>query len=276
MQKPQEIIASRQNALIVRLCKLADRKQRVREGAFRFDGKKLFLEALCKGLPLEAVLLRASNADGIVAAADAFSLPAGCRAVLLPDALFDRISEENAPDGVICICRRLDKIHKIVTINKGDAFSAPVTGRTLFLESIRDPGNLGTVIRSARAFGVDTLVMSADCADIYHPRTLRAAMGTLFSQRVLIVDDLAGAVRAYRAAGGRVLAATLRPDALRLGEFSPKAGDAALVGNEGHGLTDALIAAASECVFIPMESGVESLNAGIAASVLLWEFYRGR
>lgn len=276
MQKPQEIITSRQNALAVRVCKLADRKQRVREGAFRFDGKKLFLEALCKGLPLEAVLLRESNADGIVAAASAYSLPESCRTVLLPDALFDRISEENAPDGVICICRRLDKIHKIVTINKEDTFSMQALGKTLFLESIRDPGNLGTVIRSARAFGIDALVLSADCADIYHPRTLRAAMGTLFSQRVLIADDLANAVRSYRASGGRVLAATLRPDALRLGGFSPLAGDAALVGNEGHGLSDALIAAATECVYIPMEAGVESLNAGIAASVLLWEFYRGR
>ena len=275
MQKPQETITSRQNGTVMLAAKLADRRHRDAEGLFRFDGKKLFLEALDADLPLVAVLLRESTADAITTAAGDRALPQGCRTVLLSDALFDRISEEKSPEGVICISKRLDKIHKIVTINKWQE-EQPAAGaaRVLFLESVRDPGNLGTIVRTARAFGADLLVLSADCADIYNPRVLRAAMGTLFHQRICITQDLVPVVREY-GKRARVFAATLGDRSVKLGEISLRAGDAVLVGNEGHGLSREVIAAATDSIYIPMEAGVESLNAGIAASLLLWEFYRG-
>ena len=275
MQKVTEIITSRQNPLVSLAAGLAERKIRRREGMFRFDGKKLFREALTARLPLYAVLLREGSADAILDFVRDLSLPDGVRAALLPGALFDRISEEKAPEGVICISKALDKIHKIVTINK----SAPdrdviPAGKTLLLESVRDPGNLGTIIRSARAFGVKNLVLSADCADLYNPRTIRAAMGTLFSQNIYLAEDLVGVIELL-CTRGRVFAAALREDAARLGEVSFGENDAALIGNEGHGLSDAALAACSDTLYIPMECGVESLNAGIAASVILWELYRG-
>ena len=276
MQKGTEYITSRQNALVSLACGLTERKIRRREGMFRFDGKKLFREALVAHLPLYAVLLREGNADAILDFVSDLSVPDGVRIVVLPDALFDRISEENAPEGVICISKTLDKIHKIVTIDK----SAPnqnviPTGKTLLLESVRDPGNLGTIIRSASAFGVRNLVLSSDCADLYNPRTIRAAMGTLFSQNVYFAEDLVDVIALLRIRG-RVFAAALCEDAARLGEVSFGENDAALVGNEGHGLSDAALAACTDRLFIPMESGVESLNAGVAASVILWEFSRGK
>ena len=148
-------------------------------------------------------------------------------------------------------------------------------GRVLLLESVRDPGNLGTVIRTARAFGIDTLVLSADCADIYNPRTIRAAMGTLFSQCIYVVEDLVGLVRTL-ATDRSVYAAALDAGAARLGEVQFGVRDAVVIGNEGHGLSPELIAACTRSIYIPMEPGVESLNAGVAASVLLWELYRGK
>ena len=276
MQKVSEIITSRQNPLVVLAAGLAERKVRRREGMFRFDGKKLFREALLSRLPLHAVLLREGNADAILDFVSDLTLPDGVRAVLLPDALFDRISEENAPEGVICISKTLDKIHKIVTIDKSapDACAIPV-GKTLLLESVRDPGNLGTIIRSASAFGVQNLVLSSDCADLYNPRTIRAAMGTLFSQHVYFAEDLVSVITALRMRG-RVFAAALCEDAARLGEVRFGENDAALVGNEGHGLSAAALQACTDTLYIPMAGGVESLNAGVAASVILWEFYRGQ
>lgn len=276
MQKVTEIITSRQNPLVSLAAGLAERKVRRREGMFRFDGKKLFREALLSRLPLYAVLFRESNAEEILDFVSDFSLPEGVRAVQLPDALFDRISEEKAPEGVICISKALDKIHKIVTINKSvpDQDGIPA-GKTLLLESVRDPGNLGTIIRSAKAFGVKNLVLSSDCADLYNPRTIRAAMGTLFSQNVYITEDLVGVIEHLRTRG-RVYAAALCEDAVRLGKVAFGENDAALVGNEGHGLSDAALAACTDTLYIPMECGVESLNAGIAASVILWELYRGQ
>ncbi len=276
MQKVTELITSRQNPLVSLAAGLAERKVRRREGMFRFDGKKLFREALTARLPLYAVLLREENADEILDFVGDLSLPDGVRAVLLPGALFDRISEEKAPEGVICISKTLDKIHKIVTINKCASETGTIpAGKTLLLESVRDPGNLGTIIRSARAFGVQNLVLSSDCADLYNPRTIRAAMGTLFSQHVYITEDLVGVIGCLRTRG-RVYAAALCEDAVRLGKVSFGENDAAVIGNEGHGLSDAALAACSDTLYIPMECGVESLNAGIAASVILWELYRGQ
>jgi len=271
MRKPDESIASRQNALIKLTASLTERKYRAREGLFRFDGKKLFLEALDKKLPLFAVLLRASAAPALLAAAGDLDVPAACRVALLDDDLFDRLSEEKSPDGVICVSKVLDKIHKFATIDVSDAKG---DGFTLLLESVRDPGNLGTVIRSARAFGVERVILSADCADLYHPRTVRAAMGALFCQPVTVVEDLPAAVTAL-ARCGRMFAAALTPDAVPLDKIEWQPGDAAVVGNEGHGLTAATLTACTHRLLIPMTGDVESLNAGVAASVILWDYARG-
>ena len=271
MQKPTELITSRQNSLVSLTVSLSDRRHRQREGLFRFDGKKLFLEALDAALPLVAVLFRASSADALLSLCKERELPAGCRGVLLSDTLFDRISEEKSPEGVICVAKHLDKLHKIVTIEKVSAELQK--GRTLVLESVRDPGNLGTVIRTASAFGIANLLLSADCADIYHARTIRGAMGTLFTRSILVVEDLPAAIEALRARG-TVYAAALDDTAAPLGSFTFGAEDSVVVGNEGHGLSAVLLEAADRKLYIPMQPGVESLNAGVAASVLLWELYR--
>ena len=276
MQRPTERITSRQNALLTRITSLTERKYRRREGLFRFDGRKLLLEALQADLPLFAVLLRESKVEEILSCTAELALPEGCRTAVLPDELFDRISEEKSPDGVICVAKSLDKIHKIITIDKRETLKAQLLpGKTLVLESVRDPGNLGTVIRTATAFGVANLVLSADCADLYHPRTIRAAMGTLFHRNVLVVEDLADAVQVL-ATRGNVYAAALDANASRLGEVSFGTQDSVVVGNEGHGISPETLAACTHTLYIPMEAGVESLNAGVAASVLLWELYRGR
>jgi TrmH family RNA methyltransferase len=275
MNRPTELITSRQNPLIKLVDSLTDSKFRRREGLFRFDGKKLFGEALTSDLPLFAVLWRESAVDELLAFVGDSTLPSQCRSVILPDALFDRISEEKSPEGVICISRHLDKLHKIATIEKRvDMTELERGGRSLILESVRDPGNLGTIIRSAAAFGVDRILLSDDCADLYHPRTIRAAMGALFRTAVVVVSDLPLAIKAL-SVKGRVYAAALDDSAARLCRVTFGPDDAVAVGNEGHGLSAETIAACSGKIFIPMAGGVESLNAGVAASVLLWEFYRG-
>lgn len=275
MRKQVEYITSRQNALLVLLQKLSDRKHRYREGLFRFDGWKLLEEALRADVPLYAVLLCESEKDAICEKTGLFESETDARIVVLPDDLFGRVSEEKSPEGVICIAKHLDKIHKIVTINKGvNQNVLPFEGNALLLESVRDPGNLGTVIRSAKAFGISELIVSADCADIYHPRTIRAAMGTLFTQHITVAED-AVALAAALGKQRRVFAAALEPSAEQLGRVALRPDDVIVVGNEGHGLSAAMREACTHSIYIPMAKGVESLNAGIAASLLLWELYRG-
>ncbi len=271
-----EIIRSRQNKSIVELCKLTDRRVRESKREFRFDGIKLLEEAIRYGLELKAVFLKASGAEKILSdlqkkfkneGFDSFG-----RILVIADEIFDRISEEKSPEGVISIAKYIDKFQKNVTIYNSADFSEMRKERIVLLESVRDPSNIGAIIRSAAAIGIDRLILSADCADIYHPRAVRASMGTLFNQRIDRVPELSSAVRGLEESGRRVFAAALDERAMILGKFERCEGDCVVIGNEGHGLSRETLDACGHRVYIPMSGRAESFNAAVAASILMWEF----
>lgn len=261
---------------MVELCKLSDRKEREARGLFRFDGIKLFDEAIRNGLELQLVVLRASSAEEIKGRMEALHgeglFSRFGRVVFLSDDVFSKISEEKSPEGVICIAKYIDKFQKIVTIYNSADFLRMENERIVLLESVRDPSNIGAIIRSAAAIGIDRLILSADCADIYHPKAVRASMGTLFNQQIDRVPTLAPVIAQMREHGRRVFAAALDKNAVRLGEFRPLQGDCVVIGNEGHGLLPETVAACDRSVMIPMTDRAESLNAAVAASILMWEF----
>lgn len=271
-----EPIRSRQNPTVVGLAKLTDRREREETARFRFDGVKLTEEAIGSGVEIPQMFLRESEAQTILSRLEAKT---GChvddcvgRVICLDDRLFDRISEEKSPEGVICVAKYIDKSQKNVTIYNDAEFSELANERIVLLESVRDPANIGSVIRSATAFGIDRLIVSADCADIYHPKAIRASMGTLFRQKIDRTDRLTEIIGQLRKSGRRVFAATLDRDALRLGTFQTRSGDCVVIGNEGHGLTEPTVAACDRSVYIPMGGQTESLNAAVAAAILMWEF----
>ena len=278
MEWSQEIVRSRQNRTVVELCKLADRKAREMQRAFRFDGIKLFCEAVKKGVEIQTVALRESNADALRARVEkefgGTAFDGVGRVMLLSDELFDKISEEKSPEGVITIAKYIDKFQKFATIYNSADFLRMKNESVVLLESVRDPSNIGAVIRSAAAIGVDRLIVSADCADVYHPKAVRASMGALFDQQIDRVDDLCEVIRGLRQSGRRVFAAALDDRAQKLGDFSTQAGDCVVIGNEGHGLNAATVAACDCSVMIPMTDRAESFNAAVAASILMWEFQK--
>ncbi len=284
-----EVITSRQNRRIVELCKLDDRRARDRAELFRFDGVKLLAEAQMRGVEPAAVYLRVGTAERV--ATRLLELGGSLEALTCPvfgveDSLFEKISQENAPEGVISVAKYLDKRHKMCKIYNRDGNRPSSSEPILLLESVRDPLNVGAIIRSAAALGVSELILSADCADIYHPRTLRAAMGPLFSLSMTRVEDMAASIAVLREAGHTVLAAALDDTAISLGspeldallgrqggtpDVASCAAPCAVIGNEGHGLSPAVIAACDQSVYIPMQAGTESLNAGVAAALIMWE-----
>lgn len=269
-----EIITSRQNALLVETHKLSDRKHRKNTGLFRFDGIKLAAEAISRDVDLTAILLRQSNAEAVVERITALSgrtLPDTARCVAVADHVFDSLTEESAPEGVICVANMQSTVH---TVWQEGADLPPMDEHIMLLESVRDPSNLGAIIRGAAALGVDRLILSTDCADIYSAKTVRASMGTLFSQRIERTDDMVATIARLQTSGRRVFAAALDGSARRLGSFVVRPGDCAVIGNEGHGLSQEVLAACSEKVFIPMTGRAESLNAAVAAALLMWEFGR--
>lgn len=277
-----EIIRSRQNRRIVELIKLDDRRTRERTRTFRFDGVKLLCEAIRREVSLDGIFLRVGTADRVESAMQTLygcSLgDVACPIFGVEDSLFDKISQENAPEGVITVANYIDKSHNFIIIYNKEEIQIPTDAPILLLESVRDPLNVGAIIRSAAALGVGHIIMSGDSADIYHPRTVRAAMGPLFSMPITRVEDLAGSIAALRESGRTVYAAALDDTALRLGSpaFESEregslAAPCAVIGNEGHGLTPAVIAACDRSVYIPMQAGTESLNAGVAAALIMWE-----
>ncbi len=256
-------ITSRSNPTVLEIAKLREKKYRQESGLFLADGIKLFEEADQSGAPIEKLILSDSGME---------KFGGQYRALfekydILPvsDAVFDKISEEKSPEGVISVLRVLDKLHKNTTIYNGTNEG----GVRFILSSIRDPGNLGTMLRSAAAFGIGELILSSDCAELYNPRTLRAAMGAVFRQKVTIAEDLVASVRSLNAAGCPVYAAL--PDS-RSRPFERIGGRVVYaVGNEGHGLDRDLIDACAGTVYIPMAVGTESLNAAVAAAILMYD-----
>lgn len=256
-------ISSRTNPLIVRMAKLSERKYRDEEGLFVIEGIKLFEEMLKCGITPTYAFATAKESCRLSV------LPDSVECYEVSDSVYQKISREKSPQGIFCAIKYLDNFHKFATIYSG-AFSNTL----LCLSSLRDPGNLGTVIRTARAFGIDTVILSNDCADIYSHKTLRASMGALFAIPTLRTNDLAATLRDLTDQGYKTFATTLNESALSLDTLKVDRKSVFVIGNEGHGLSDEIIEAASQSVYIPMTGGCESLNASIAASVLMWEIFK--
>ena len=258
---------------MVRISKLQDKKYREKDSLFCLDGFKLLSEACESGAEIEYIFVRE---DAVKKVGDILSkccsecdVKSGGVFVPLSEAAFDKLSGESAPEGVITVVKYLKERHKRVKLEEGESILAD--GKTIMLESVRDPGNLGTILRTAAAFGIKNVIMSDDCADIYNQKTLRSAMGAVFKVFSMKVDSLELAIECLQNCGRRTFATALYSNSLKLGEFEIRENDVFIIGNEGHGLSDKIIEKAGKSVFIPMEKGTESLNAAIAASVCMWE-----
>ena len=188
----------------------------------------------------------------------------------LSESAFEKISTEKSPQGIISVIKYLDFFCNMDIIYKEDFFISEGE-RTLALFSLRDPNNLGAVIRSAVAFGVEHIVLSADSADVYSPKTVRCAMGSLFKVKITVVSDFESFVNAARANGRRVFAAELIDSAVSLRDINLSSNDIFMIGNEGHGILPEISSACNASVYIPISSKTESLNASVAAAIFMWE-----
>ncbi len=268
--KEIQYISSRTNSTVQRTASLKEKKYRDLNKAFLVEGWKLTEEAVLSSLPITEIFLSEEKKN--VYLPTLLSMLAerkmeNISIFVLSEACFSKISSEKSPQGIIAVIKHLDFFQECIKINMKDIFSS---SRVLCLYSVRDPGNLGAIVRSAAAFETDTLILSSDCADIYNPKTLRAAMGSLFKMRIFIVEDFSATLCALREKRN-VYAAELTDSAVSLKKLSLSKSDVFVIGNEGHGIPAEISAICSKSVFIPIKANVESLNASVAASILLWE-----
>lgn len=245
---------------------LAKKKERDRRGLFVVEGVKLFQEA-----PAERIV-QVYVAEGAWAQ---LSSQYGEKLRTLPceivsDEVFTKMSDTVTPQGILCLVRQY-------SYNIEEMLATEKEKRLLFiiLEDIQDPGNLGTIFRTAEAAGVDGVFMSGRTADLYNPKTIRSTMGSIYRVPFLCEKNTLSVMETLQKRGVRIYAAHLA-GAVDYDAQDYRGGTAFLIGNEGQGLRAETAAAADARIRLPMEGKVESLNAAVASSILLYEAYRQR
>ena len=255
-------IRSKDNPTYKDAARLLRKKYRDQAGMFLLEGPRPVMDALKSGNDIEEVFLREDAADSPQAKeAEELCAAAGVKLAALSKELFGRLSDTEHAQGILAIARKRQPQKS--------------AGPAVILDRLQDPGNIGTIIRTAEAAGFGSLIAIKGTGDIYSPKTARAAAGSLLRVDVFEGLETAEALRLCREQGLRVIASDLNGAV----EYTSAdlTGDIALViGNEGSGVSDEIRSGADEKVKIPMEGNIESLNAAAAAAVLMYEAARQR
>ncbi|MDF2522545.1 MAG: methyltransferase, TrmH family, group 3 [Clostridiales bacterium] len=262
-----QTITSSQNPVIKEIKSLKIRKNREEKQLFFIEGIRFVEEALKEGVAIETILF----SDRLYETRGGEDIISQIRegdyeTYHLPDKLFQEISDTENPQGIIAVVKMKQyKLEEI--IDEGDFF--------LILDSLQDPGNMGTIIRTADAAGVTGIIISRGCVDIYNPKVLRSTMGSIFHIPFCFSESLPEAIRQLKEQGIKVFAAHL-DGKLNYFDADMKCGTAIIIGNEANGISQETAEQSDSFVKIPMPGRSESLNASVAASLLMYEVVRQR
>lgn len=259
-------VSSKDNRLVKEWRGLsADGKTRKSEQRFACEGARLCMDAALSGVSILTVLYTEKSAAQYSSQLSAI-LQVAKSAVIITPAIAQYMAETMSPQGIFCICEMPQKPFSVS--------SFPENGYLLALEDIQDPSNMGAIIRTAEALGFSALLLSNGCCDIYNSKVLRGSMGGVFRLPCMNACDFTSTVPALREAGYRCLACVPSEEAFLITQASLNKKTICLIGNEGNGLRPATIAACDGTVTIPMKGKAESLNAAMAAGIVMWEQIR--
>jgi TrmH family RNA methyltransferase len=237
-----KIIESLANPIVTSLYKLHEKKYRDEQQKFLIEGRHLVLEAQ-KAKKLEAVLITNAN-DEI---SDVLNY-------LVTPLIINKLSQTKSPSTIIGLCHYFEE----PTINGS---------KLLLLDDIQDPGNLGTLIRSALGFSFDMVIINTKSVDLYNDKFIRATQGALFHLPI-VKTDLQETIRNLKRQGFKIIGAQMK-QATNVYLYEPPLKFALLLGNEGQGIDEGLMAQTDDVVFIPMNEKLESLNVAIAGSIIM-------
>ena len=253
-------IRSKDNKIWKRCEQLTMRKYRDRSGLDLIEGENLLDEAIRNHVRIETVLVREDCQK-------ALPPEAADKAFLLDARLFDKLAQTVTSQGILAVVAKAE-------VRKEDFIGLPGSN-FIVLDRLQDPGNIGTILRTADAAGYRLAILMKGTADVYAPKVVRAATGSLFRMPVVSMASTEELVEFTRAAGKKLTATCL--DAQRCYYDEDLTHDIALViGNEGSGVAPALIESSELRIKIPMQGNIESLNAAVAAGVLMYEAMRGK
>ena len=254
------MITSTSNENIKHVCMLVkNAKARRQEGGFVVEGERIASE-IPKDTLKECYVTEDFAAGGKIN--EVFPYPVD--PIVVSQQVFKKMSDTQSPQGILCVCEREKE-------SLDDFLRARVEGslRLLVLEKIQDPGNLGTMVRTAEGAGFDAIIADEGTVDLYNPKVARSTMGSLFRVPVFYVDDAAAAVDVLKKEKITTYAAHLNGE----NDYKDEVYDerlAILIGNEGSGLSEDITKKADRLVRIPMKGKLESLNAAVAAAILMY------
>ena len=253
-----EIIGSKENKIAKQIKSLYTKEGREKEGIFIIEGYRNVRDAAEKGAVIERIILR----EDVEYRGDL-----GAREVTrVTKKLYGYLSDTVTPQGIMAVCKMPQTSFSDISVKENSLI--------LVCENLRDPGNAGTIIRAADAAGAAGVIMTKGSVDIYNPKTARALMSSLFSVKVVRNKSLDAVFGFLKDKMIKSVAGALRDDAENLFSANLKGRCAVFVGNEANGLTDEAIRRCDKAVKIPILGGAESLNASVAAAVMMYEHVR--
>ncbi len=275
------MITSISNSRVKRIVNLQEKSRaRAKENVFIIEGIKMFEEApeeRIRELYIEAHLYEKIQAEGGALKEKAEHCQnRGIFWETVSEEVFAKMSDTQSPQGILCVMERY--AYRQTDLIAHAKEKQQKTGKPplfLVLEDVQDPGNLGTMIRTAEGAGADGIMMSAMTVDIYNPKTIRSTMGSLYRVPFCLVPDLAEVIKELKAQQIKVYAAHLKGEQY-YHQVKYSDGAAFLIGNEGNGLKKETADLADCYLKIPMEGKLESLNASVAAALLMYQAALGR
>jgi TrmH family RNA methyltransferase len=259
-------VTSRQNALVKELRKAFAHGEPASDGSLAVEGVRLIEEAVRSGLRFQAIIFSESGRNHAARLLPQISSHA--EALLLPDDVFNSAVSTETPQGVAALVKlKPASLEDLTELSSRDVLLVGIAG-------LQDPGNLGTVIRSAEAFGARAILVGEKTVSYFNPKVARASAGSLFREPLVCVNMMES-IQKLREHGARVLA-TSSHKGTPLPDVNFSGACMVVIGNEGAGAPADIVSAADELITIPQSPRVESLNAGIAASIILYEASRQR
>lgn len=237
-------------------------RERKKQDVFLVEGLKMFREA-----PRDR-LVKTYVSESFLEDSKHDSFLDGVEYEVVKDSVFSQMSDTLTPQGILTVVRQYH--YSLEEI--GDFSGPPVF---LVLEDLQDPGNVGTIFRTAEGAGITGIIMTKNCVDIYNPKTIRSTMGSIYRIPFFCTDNLEETLEWFSRKEIATYAAHLRGENF-YDEEDYRKGTAFFIGNEGNGLTDELAGRADHWIKIPMEGKLESLNAGVASAILMYEAARQR
>lgn len=247
-----ERIESVNNKIIKFTNSLKVKKFRKQEGLFIAEGERLVFDAI-----------KFKEPSYIIVSENFYKKDFPYKTYEVTENIFRKLSETVSPQGIMAVFEcDIKNIEDITPCN------------TIVLNRLQDPGNLGAILRTAKATGFNNIILDSECADIYNSKTVRSSMSALFNLNIFLSEDLKKDIELLKKKGFSVTGTVLDNDSKNLYEETFDTPTAFIIGNEGSGMDKELTEYCDKKIIIPMKEGIESLNASVAASVVMYEILR--